>query len=72
MVGRNKEEERHRVAYIMQLQLLLTHYYTDVQSQKCLQDASVDVGTTKASHWEALKPYDPYIGLVNALMLECT
>jgi hypothetical protein len=30
----------------MQLQLLLTHYYTDVLSHRCLQDAPVDVGTT--------------------------
>jgi hypothetical protein len=30
----------------MQLQFLLTHYYTDVQSHRCLQDAPVDVGTT--------------------------
>jgi hypothetical protein len=33
----------------MQLQLLLTHYYTDVQPHRCLQDAAVDVGTTLPS-----------------------
>jgi hypothetical protein len=33
----------------MQLQLLLTHYYTDVQSHMCLQDAPVDVGTTNTA-----------------------